>query len=79
MGQIPLAPVDGVTVTTLVDNSTDVLMPDEAGVRRWGPVGTAGGIPVIASVIAEDGKTVDFLRAEHGFSVIANCDGYVND
>lgn len=70
MEQISLMPVDGVAVTTLVDNSTDVLMPDEGLVRRWGPVGTAGDIPVMASELAEGGKTVDFLRAEHGFSAL---------
>jgi len=65
-----LEPVDGVEVTTVVDNSSDVLMPDEGLVRRWGPVGTAGEIPVIPTELAEGGKTVDFLRAEHGFSAL---------
>jgi hypothetical protein len=68
MERIMLEPVDGVEVTTVVDNSSDVLMPDEGLVRRWGPVGTAGEIPVIPTELAEGGKTVDFLRAEHGFS-----------
>jgi 7,8-dihydropterin-6-yl-methyl-4-(beta-D-ribofuranosyl)aminobenzene 5'-phosphate synthase len=68
--RIALEPVDGVDVTTVVDNSSDVLMPDEGLVRRWGPVGTAGAIPVIPSELAEGGKTVDFLRAEHGFSAL---------
>jgi 7,8-dihydropterin-6-yl-methyl-4-(beta-D-ribofuranosyl)aminobenzene 5'-phosphate synthase len=70
MERIPLEPVDGVHVTTLVDNSSDVLMPDEGLVRRWGLVGTAGQLPVISSELAEGGKTVDFLRAEHGFSAL---------
>ena len=42
MQRIRLEPVDGVHVTTIVDNSSDVLLPDEGLVRRWGPVGTAG-------------------------------------
>jgi len=34
---ISLREVDGVHVTTLMDNSRDVLLPDEGGlVRRWG-------------------------------------------
>lgn len=70
MQQIALEPVDGVDVTTVVDNSCDVLMPDEGLVRRWGPVGTAGAIPVIPTEMAEGGKSVDFLRAEHGFSAM---------
>jgi 7,8-dihydropterin-6-yl-methyl-4-(beta-D-ribofuranosyl)aminobenzene 5'-phosphate synthase len=71
MERIALEPVDGVDVTTLVDNSSDVLMPDEGLVRRWGPMGTAGSsIPVIPTDMAEGGKTFDFLRAEHGFSAL---------
>jgi 7,8-dihydropterin-6-yl-methyl-4-(beta-D-ribofuranosyl)aminobenzene 5'-phosphate synthase len=70
MQQTPLEPVDGVQVTTLVDNSSDVLLPDEGLVRRWGLVGTAGQLPVVPSELAEGGKTVDFLRAEHGFSAL---------
>ena len=65
-----LEPVDGVDVTTVVDNSSDVLMPDEGLVRRWGLAGTAGQIPVIPTELAEGGKTADFLRAEHGFSAL---------
>jgi 7,8-dihydropterin-6-yl-methyl-4-(beta-D-ribofuranosyl)aminobenzene 5'-phosphate synthase len=74
MEAITLTPVDGVDLTTVVDNSSDVLMPDEGLVRRWGPVGTAGQIPVIPSELAEGGKTVDFLRAEHGFSALIEVD-----
>jgi 7,8-dihydropterin-6-yl-methyl-4-(beta-D-ribofuranosyl)aminobenzene 5'-phosphate synthase len=70
MQPIPLESVDGVHVTTLVDNSFDVLLPDEGLVRRWGPSGTAGEIPVVPTGLAEGGKTFDFLRAEHGFSAL---------
>ena len=45
---IPLRPVDAVTVTTLMDNSCDALLPDEGLVRRWGLAGTAGPLPVRA-------------------------------
>ena len=70
MEQITVEQVDGVHVTTVVDNSSDVLLPDEGLVRRWGPAGTAGPIPVVPTSLAEGGKTIDFLRAEHGFSAM---------
>lgn len=55
METIPLQPVDSLTVTTLVDNVTDLLLRDEGPARRssWGPA-LAG----------------DALRAEHGFSAL---------
>jgi 7,8-dihydropterin-6-yl-methyl-4-(beta-D-ribofuranosyl)aminobenzene 5'-phosphate synthase len=70
MQPIALEPVDGVRITTLIDNSFDALMPDDDLVRRWGMVGTAGGLPVVPTDMAEGGKTTDFLRAEHGFSAL---------
>lgn len=70
MERIGLEPIDAVAITTVVDNSSDVLLPDVGLVRRWGPVGSAGEIPVIPTELAEGGKTVDFLRAEHGFSAL---------
>jgi 7,8-dihydropterin-6-yl-methyl-4-(beta-D-ribofuranosyl)aminobenzene 5'-phosphate synthase len=36
MQPIALEPVDGVHTTTLIDNSCDILLPDEGLVRRWG-------------------------------------------
>jgi 7,8-dihydropterin-6-yl-methyl-4-(beta-D-ribofuranosyl)aminobenzene 5'-phosphate synthase len=75
MERIMLEPVDGVDVTTVVDNSSDVLLPDQGLVRRWGPIGTAGEIPVVPTEFAEGGKTADFLRAEHGFSALVEVHG----
>ncbi|WP_336213995.1 MBL fold metallo-hydrolase [Nonomuraea sp. LPB2021202275-12-8] len=46
-GRIPLRPVDRVSVTTLIDNSSDVLLPDEGLVRRWGLNGTGKGLVVL--------------------------------
>ena len=68
--RIALEPVDGVEVTTLMDNSADALLPDEGLVRRWGLAGTAGPLPVVPNGMALGGKAVDFLRAEHGFSAL---------
>ena len=74
MQPIPLRPVDSVTVTTLVDNSCDALLPDEGLVRRWGLSGTAGPLPVLPNGMALGGRAVDFLRAEHGFSALIEVD-----
>lgn len=70
MQQISLAPVDGVHITTLMDNSADALLPDEGLVRRWGFNGTAGPLPVVPAPLAYEKQTFDFLRAEHGFSAM---------
>jgi 7,8-dihydropterin-6-yl-methyl-4-(beta-D-ribofuranosyl)aminobenzene 5'-phosphate synthase len=70
MERIALEPVDGVAVTTLMDNASDVLLPDRGLVRRWGPFGTAGPMPVVPTKMAEGGMTLDVLRAEHGFSAL---------
>jgi 7,8-dihydropterin-6-yl-methyl-4-(beta-D-ribofuranosyl)aminobenzene 5'-phosphate synthase len=67
---VPLIPVDAVHVTTLMDNSSDVLLPDEGLVRRWGLSGTAGPLPVVPDSMSLTGRSVDFLRAEHGFSAL---------
>ena len=50
---VTLPPVDLIRVTTVVDNSIDVLRADEAVVRRWS--------------VARAGKIAD-LRAEHGLA-----------
>ena len=48
-----LSPVDRVSVTTIVDNSVDILRPDEKIARRWG--------------VPRARKIAD-LRAEHGLA-----------
>lgn len=70
MGVVVLKAVDRVSITTLVDNNLDVLMPDFGPARRWGPVGTAGPVPVIPAELAEGGKSADFVKAEHGYSAL---------
>lgn len=70
MAPIRLEPVDGVHVTTLVDNSSDMLLPDEGLVRRWGPSGSAGPLPIVPAELTAGGTTLDVLRAEHGFSAL---------
>ena len=66
---VPLSPVDAVTLTTLVDNSIDVLLPDQGPVRRHGLL-TAAGAPRLATNVLDTGETFDFPLAEHGFSML---------
>jgi len=61
-----LEPVDAVTVTTLMDNVTDVLMPDQGAARR--PLAGAG--PWRPAATMDGGQAPDALLAEHGFSVL---------
>jgi 7,8-dihydropterin-6-yl-methyl-4-(beta-D-ribofuranosyl)aminobenzene 5'-phosphate synthase len=69
---VALEPVDRVDVTTLVDNTADMLLPDVGPVRRWGLSGTSGSLPVAPSGAAVGGSTLDFLRAEHGYSALVD-------
>jgi 7,8-dihydropterin-6-yl-methyl-4-(beta-D-ribofuranosyl)aminobenzene 5'-phosphate synthase len=65
---IPLAPVDSVTITTLCDNVTDMLLPDQGPAKR-----PALGGPKVATVAVrtlEAGVGVDAFHAEHGFSAL---------
>lgn len=67
--QVALQPVDGVHITTLVDNSCDALLPDQGLVRRWGQPGS-GPLPVVPNGLSLEGGSPDYLRAEHGFSAL---------
>jgi 7,8-dihydropterin-6-yl-methyl-4-(beta-D-ribofuranosyl)aminobenzene 5'-phosphate synthase len=63
---IPLEPVDSLVVTTLVDNVTDVFMPDQGPARRVPP--KPG--PTRPSGVMAHGRVLDALVAEHGFSAL---------
>jgi 7,8-dihydropterin-6-yl-methyl-4-(beta-D-ribofuranosyl)aminobenzene 5'-phosphate synthase len=63
---IPLVPVDQVTITTLVDNVTDLLAVD-AGPARRPFIGDAVRGP---STLFEEGWAYEGLIAEHGFSAL---------
>jgi len=64
--EISLEPVDSVVVTTLMDNLTDVFMPDQGPARRPG-LGTG---PMRPAPVMAEGQVPDSLLAEHGFSVL---------
>ncbi len=61
---IPLEPVDAVTITTLVDNVTDALMPDCGPARRATRDGPRRAVGTLESPAPEA------LVAEHGFSAL---------
>ena len=63
--EIDLEPVDSVVVTTLMDNVTDMLMPDQGPAHRVRPVG-----PWRPAAVMDGGQVPDALIAEHGFSVL---------
>jgi len=64
--EIALDPVDSVVVTTLMDNVTDALMPDQGPARRV----QLGRSPARPSATMAGKQVPDALVAEHGFSVL---------
>jgi 7,8-dihydropterin-6-yl-methyl-4-(beta-D-ribofuranosyl)aminobenzene 5'-phosphate synthase len=66
---VTLTPVEAVTLTTLVDNSTDLLLADQGPVRRHGLLAAAGA-PRLAASVLDTGETYDIPLAEHGFSML---------
>ena len=66
MEAIPLEPVDSLTVTMLVDNVTDNLLPDRGPAKRP----SMASAPRIPARFLAGGDTDDALRAEHGFSAL---------
>src|SRR3954469_16470623 len=68
METIPLVPVDSLTITTLVDNMTDLLLLDEGPAKRAPFALTT--YPSVPARFLEGGRTADLLRAEHGFSCL---------
>jgi 7,8-dihydropterin-6-yl-methyl-4-(beta-D-ribofuranosyl)aminobenzene 5'-phosphate synthase len=62
---VTLEPVDSVEIVSLMDNVTDVFMPDQGPAKRPGPSWGHRACSVMA-----DGQTLDSLIAEHGFSAL---------
>ncbi len=68
MEPIALEPVDSLTVTTLVNNVTDILLVDEGPAKR--PPLALSAYPSVPARFLDGGRTGDLLRAEHGFSCL---------
>ena len=66
MEPIALDPVDAITVTSLVDNVTDSLLPDQGPAVRP----SLAAAPRMPAPLLAGGDTDDALRAEHGFSAL---------
>lgn len=62
---VTLPEVDEVTVTTMIDNTFDALLPSASGVTR-----PSMGAGRVAAGQFAGGKTVAGLHAEHGFSAL---------
>jgi 7,8-dihydropterin-6-yl-methyl-4-(beta-D-ribofuranosyl)aminobenzene 5'-phosphate synthase len=68
---IPLEPVDAVSITSLVDNVTDVFLLDQGPARRQGGLTGSGPPPqFLPDMVLEEDQVFDALLAEHGFSVL---------
>ena len=70
MESIPLKPVDGVTITSLIDNSVDLLMGDMGPATRAPLAGPR--VPRLKTAFLVGGEGYDGLQAEHGFSALLN-------
>src|SRR3954447_4396961 len=66
--QIPLEPVDALSVTVLVDNVTDLLLVNQGPARRP----AIGSGPRVPAPVLDLGEAFDALRAEHGFSALVS-------
>jgi 7,8-dihydropterin-6-yl-methyl-4-(beta-D-ribofuranosyl)aminobenzene 5'-phosphate synthase len=66
--QVVLEPVDAVEITALMDNVTDIFMPDRGPARRPGPLPGKSR----TSAIMAGGRAPDVLIAEHGFSMLVD-------
>lgn len=64
--EIDLEPVDSVRITTLMDNVTDMLMPDQGPAHRI----PQGEVPRRGATVMDHGEVPDALIAEHGFSLL---------
>lgn len=62
---IPLETADSVEITALMDNSTDVFMPDQGPAHRHGPTRRTAPCPLM-----DGGAGLDAFIAEHGFSML---------
>ena len=68
MATVSLEPIDSVTITTLVDNVSDLLLRNEGPAHR--PPLVDDSMPRLAAPTLEWGEAPDIYQAEHGFSAL---------
>ena len=67
---LPLEPVDELSVLTVCDNVTDILLPDEGPAKRL-PLAAMGRLaPLLEAPTIVGGKAADVPLAQHGFSAL---------
>ncbi len=67
---LPLEPVDELSVLTVCDNVTDILLPDQGPAKRL-PLAAMGRLaPLLAAPTIVGGKAADVPLAQHGFSAL---------
>ena len=71
--RIPLIPVDGVEVLTVVDNVTDLLLPSTPVAKRLGAIGAgAQRTPPVEAPLVESGRAAEAPLAEHGLALLVS-------
>lgn len=70
MATYTLEPLDGITVTVLMDNAADALAPDQGPAKRTTMASMGAATLRIPAPTLETGEVVDALLAEHGFSLL---------
>ncbi len=67
---LPLEPVDELSVLTVCDNVTDILLPDQGPAKRL-PLAAMGRLaPLLDAPTIVGGKAADVPLAQHGFSAL---------
>ena len=67
---LPLEPVDELSVLTVCDNVTDILLPDQGPARRLPLASMARLAPLLEAPTILGGKAADVPLAQHGFSAL---------
>jgi hypothetical protein len=67
---LPLEPVDELSVLTVCDNVTDILLPDQGPAKRLPLAAMARPAPMLDAPTILGGKAADVPLAQHGFSAL---------
>jgi 7,8-dihydropterin-6-yl-methyl-4-(beta-D-ribofuranosyl)aminobenzene 5'-phosphate synthase len=71
MTEFQLEPIESITVTSLVDNTSDMLLLDQGPAKRVG-IASGGEAPRLPAPLLEGGQALDAPVAEHGFSALVS-------